>query len=128
MPVYCISCLHLRVYLCEQLFKEGADESGDFVSVQQVKLSLRVSVVVNYSVSIPVKGAATLPWVHLNAFAEGRDARWKWSIENSIYRSKVCVFFWSHLFIWHFSTKSFNRDKVCQAPPPHPLDYSAQCK
>lgn len=62
--------MYLRQYLCEQLFKESADESSDFVSIQQVKLSFRVSVVVNYSVSITVKRTATLPWVHPNAFTE----------------------------------------------------------
>lgn len=79
-PCLLFSCSHPRAYLCEQLFKESADESSDFVSIQQVKLSFRVSVIVNDSVSIAVKRAATLTWVHLNAFTERRerDARWKW--------------------------------------------------
>lgn len=64
--------MYLRLYLSEKLFEESANEDGDFVSIQQVKASFRVSVEVNYSVTITVKGAATFPSVSLDAFTESR--------------------------------------------------------
>lgn len=62
----------LREYLREQLFEERADERRNFVSIQQVKLSFRVGVVVHYPVGIAVEGAAALSGVHLNAFRRRR--------------------------------------------------------
>lgn len=65
--------LHLRVYLSDQLFQKTADERSYFVTIQQVETSLRVSVVINYSVSITIKGTAAISLVNLNALTHGRE-------------------------------------------------------
>lgn len=70
----CVPVCHLhdffffRVYLCEQLFEKSADEGSHLVSIQQVKCSFRVCVVINYSIGVAIKGTASLSWVNLNAF------------------------------------------------------------
>lgn len=68
--VFLLYCACVWVYLCEQLFKESADQCSYLVPIQQVKLSFRVSVVINYSVGITIKGATTLTWVYLDTCAE----------------------------------------------------------
>lgn len=57
-------------YLREQLLEVGADQSRDFVSVEQVKVPFRVGVVVNNPVGISVKGAGALTRVHRDALGK----------------------------------------------------------
>lgn len=70
--VHFLSCLYFRGHLCQLLFEESADESSNFVSIQEVELSLGVGVVINDSVSITVKRATTLTRVNLNALKDRR--------------------------------------------------------
>lgn len=57
-------------YLREQLLEVGADQSRNFVSVEQVKVPFRVGVVVNDPVGISVKGTGALTRVHQHALGE----------------------------------------------------------
>lgn len=91
----------MSMYLCEQLFKESANESSNLVPIQQVKLSIRVSVVVNYSVCITIKGTTTLPWINVNTFTERGGGK-----ERSVKLKTASVHFFLFFFvqcklIWH---------------------------
>ena len=61
---------YLTEHLCEQLLQEGADEGSDFVSIKQVEIPFRVGAIVNDSVGIAIKGAATCAGVNLKAFTD----------------------------------------------------------
>lgn len=67
--VSCASVLVLPLSgdLSEQLLEEAADQSGNFVPVQQVEAALRVGVVVNDPVGVSVKGAGSLAGRHREA-------------------------------------------------------------
>lgn len=58
------------IYPCQKLLEVGADQSSYFISVQKMEMASRVSVIVNNTICITVKGAAALTRVHMHTYRE----------------------------------------------------------
>lgn len=56
------------VYLCQKLLEVRANQSSYFISIQKMKTSSRVVVIVNNTICVAVKRAAALTRSHMHTY------------------------------------------------------------